>query len=222
MINASPLRFPPRAALALLLIASGPGCGRRDSVAAPNPPAVETPASPVQPETAPAGPDTNTSASADATPGAADFRALKSLLPDNLAGLKRSAVSGQHTRLFGLEVAQVSARYGDPAAKRIDININDAGTLSGLASLIGQAWAMVEFERENENGFERTLRVAGNPGYQRFDHATGSGEITMLVEDRFIVSVHAEQAGLEDLMQAFGGIDLAALMALKAAGSAVP
>ena len=84
-------------------------------------------------------------------------------------------------------VSKASARYGDRAQKSVSLDISDSGGATGLLGLA--AWANVQGEREDDNGFERTQRVDGRLVHEKGSKRPGgSDELTVIVADRFVVS----------------------------------
>lgn len=45
------------------------------------------------------------------------------------------------------------------------------------------------YEKETENGFQRSVQVAGFPGWESWDDRAGEGEVNALVADRFLVEL---------------------------------
>lgn len=45
------------------------------------------------------------------------------------------------------------------------------------------------YEKETENGFERSVKIAGFPGWETWDERDGDGEVNALVADRFLVEL---------------------------------
>ena len=64
------------------------------------------------------------------------------------------------------------------------------GTLSGVTAM-AFAWVNVEIDKEGTSGYERTTTVSGRKAYERYDKATRTGELDVIVAGRFIVGAKA-------------------------------
>ncbi len=141
-----------------------------------------------------------------------DFQKLKELMPDKVLGLSRSDLSGQKTGLSGFNMSIAEAKYsGD--SKDVQISIIDAGgstlALSGLA-----IWANTEMERESDEGYERTTKIKGYKGFEKYDKNNKSGQLSLLVENRFIITIQVNGLNEGDPRQVLDKIDLGKLKRL--------
>jgi hypothetical protein len=146
-----------------------------------------------------------------------DFRTLKELLPDSIAGLKRTAAEGSRTSVVGIASAKAEATYEDAKGGRIRLEITDVGTLSGVTAM-AFAWVNVEIDKEGTSGYERTTTVAGRKAYERYDTATRTGELDVIVAGRFIVGAKATGVDMKVFKEAVAKLDLEKLDALKSKG----
>jgi hypothetical protein len=72
------------------------------------------------------------------------------------------------------------------------------------------------YEKETADGFERSVNVGGNPGWEKWDKGSKNGELAIVVAKRFLVQV--EGHGVEDVKElhtVLDKTDLAKLAALK-------
>lgn len=146
-----------------------------------------------------------------------DFRTLKELLPDSIAGLKRTAAEGSRTSVVGIASAKAEATYEDAKGGRIRLEITDVGTLSGVTAM-AFAWVNVEIDKEGTSGYERTTTVAGRKAYERYDTASRTGELDVIVAGRFIVGAKATGVDMKVFKEAVAKLDLEKLDALKSKG----
>jgi hypothetical protein len=152
-----------------------------------------------------------------------DFRQLRDLLPDELAGLARTDLRGEKQQVLGtLGVSRASATYldddaADPA--NLSVEIQDLGGMSSLAAL-GVAWFFTSIDSETSTGFRRTREFDGHRGYQEFDSAGGYGQgrIEVFVADRFMVKIDGRRVEPDVLERALQDIDLRALARMRDAG----
>lgn len=141
-----------------------------------------------------------------------DFRRLKEMLPETLAGMKRSEATGQSGEAMGIKGSSATARYTDGAGASINVEITDLGSLSGLAGIASRFDPSME--KETDNGYERTSKVNGQIVHERYDRRAKSGEISIILGERFNVAVRGNGVETATLQGAIKEIDLAAIVAL--------
>lgn len=146
-----------------------------------------------------------------------DFRTLKELLPETIAGMKKVSSEGSRTNVMGVASAKAEATYEDGKGGRIVLDITDVGTLTGVTAM-AFAWINVEIDKEGTSGYERTTTVEGRKAYERYDKAARSGELDVLVAGRFIVGARATGVDMKAFKEAVAKLDLARLEALKMQG----
>ncbi|HRA23929.1 MAG TPA: hypothetical protein PLK52_10230 [Usitatibacteraceae bacterium] len=146
-----------------------------------------------------------------------DFRTLKEMLPESIAGMKRTAAEGSRTSVVGIASSKAEATYQDGKGGRIALDITDVGTLSGVTAM-AFAWVNVEIDKEGTSGYERTTTVAGRKAYERYDAASRTGELDVIVAGRFIVGAKATGVEMKVFKEAVAKLDLEKLDALKSKG----
>lgn len=149
-----------------------------------------------------------------------DFRELKVLFPEAVAGLRRVSSEGSKTSVMGIGASKALARYEDGKGARVEIEIIDIGTFSGVASL-AFAWVRVEIDQEGDDGYERTTTLGGRKAYERYSKRERAGELDVIVAGRFIVAVRGSGIDMGAFRAVVGKLDLAKLEALKGRGVAV-
>jgi hypothetical protein len=80
--------------------------------------------------------------------------------------------------------AEVIYRKGDA---RITASITDSG-FNQLVFAPFSALLVSGYEKETENGFEKSTKVAGNPGWEKWDGQEKTGEVAAFVNKRFVVN----------------------------------
>ena len=141
---------------------------------------------------------------------------LKGFVPENFAGLPKTASSAEKNGIAGLMVSKAEARYGDGASKHVTLDISDTGGVSGLMGLA--TWVGVEGEKEDESGSEKTQKIGGRIVHERTSKTGGSNEFGLVLGERFIVSAKGSGVSVDDLKAAISGLDLGKLESLKNAG----
>lgn len=148
-----------------------------------------------------------------------DFRLLKSLLPESLPGMKRTSASGEKNAAMGINISKAEAEYQAEGEKgRIDLNITDMGSMSGITAMAAFGWAMAEIDRETESGYEKTSTYGGFKAFEKYDKNNQDGEMQVLVGNRFSVEAKGYEVTMDQVKAALGKIDLAKLDGMKTQG----
>jgi hypothetical protein len=115
--------------------------------------------------------------------------------------------------------SQTETRYknGDQA---IEVKIVD----SAFNQMLITPWAMflaAGYEKETDNGYEKSTTIAGNPGFEKWNDQRKDGELNIVVAKRFLVSVEGDRlTDMKQLQEFASKIDFAKLGALGAAAPA--
>jgi len=145
-----------------------------------------------------------------------DFRELKALYPESIMGMKRTNASGEKTAAFNMNISHAEADYNsEDGSKSFDINITDMGNMSGLTQMAAYGWAMGEFDRETDSGYEKTTNFSGYKAYEEYNNEGKYGKLQVLVASRFIVEASGNNISMDELKSALGKIDLSKLESWK-------
>lgn len=211
----------------MLLILVIPACGKSDEQKAAEAFAAQIEASTKQmAEAMKTGGDAAASgvAAAGAVMGAmqaaeaVDFRELKALLPDDLAGMKRSNAEGEKTSAMGFTISKAEARYEGDNNASVQITITDVGAMAGVAAMATYAWAAGTVDRETESSYEKSVTIEGYKGYEKYDRQSNSGEVQVLVAGRFVVEVDGNNMPMDGIKAALEKLDLGKLESMKNVG----
>jgi hypothetical protein len=108
--------------------------------------------------------------------------------------------------------AKVTYRKGDA---RIDATVMD----SGMNQLLIAPFTMFltsGYEKETESGYEKSVKVAGNPGWEKWESTNKNGELSTFINKRFLVQFHGTQIGdIAVLHQLADASNMAKLASLK-------
>ncbi len=126
-----------------------------------------------------------------------NFRELKKVMPDNIAGLERTSNTGETTGAMGFKVSTAKSKYVD-GDQNIKVEVTDVagfgGALLGLAS-----WSQLEVDKETDDGYERTTTFNGHKAYEKYDGKRKRGELKLLFNDRVVVQVTGRGVEMDDL-----------------------
>ena len=145
-----------------------------------------------------------------------DFRRLRALLPARAAGLERTAQEGSQSGAAGFTVSQAEGTY-EADSSTATLAVSDFGG-AGAGVLMAAAWTLAEVDRETDTLFERTVEIAGYPGYESHDTSAQRGEVQLLVADRFLVQARGTRVSHETLRALATAVDLATLEGWKDEG----
>lgn len=145
-----------------------------------------------------------------------DFRELKALLPETLGDLKRTNIEGEKVAAMGMNISNANADYSDDESGiSIDLKITDLGSVSGLSGLASFGWYMVDINKENETGYEKTITYKGNKGFEKYDNQGKYGELSILVAKRFVIEANGNNVSMDQMKAAVDMIDIGKLESWK-------
>ncbi len=117
------------------------------------------------------------------------FRDLQALLPA-VSGWSMNKPRGERMT-SPVAFSQTEATYSN-GDQKVDVKIVD----SGFHQILLAPWAMFlarGYERETESGYEKSVQLAGNPGFEKWDSDDKSGELNLVVGKRFLVTVEGDR-----------------------------
>ena len=144
-----------------------------------------------------------------------DFRKLKELLPEEISGFKRTETSGEKSGAMGFTISTAEARYKGDDDASVKVEIFDTGGVAGVATMALASWTMADIDKETETGYEKTTKLQGHKAFEKYNSQDKSGELNVLVADRYVVNVNGNNVTAEQLKSILADLDLAKLAGLK-------
>jgi hypothetical protein len=144
-----------------------------------------------------------------------DCNNLAALLPDSLPNMKRDDLIAERAVEDSILISLAAGSYADPAGNNIEIKITDPGDLKAVAAAI-YPWLATAIQSETEAGYERTISLDGYRGFERYYLKEQSGEMYLVVGERFVVEVTGYGVMSEELKNAISQIDLRKLEGMQA------
>lgn len=138
------------------------------------------------------------------------FQELKELLPETLAGIPRTEAEGQSNNTTGFKVSVAKGQYSNEE-KSINLDIMDLGGIGGFAVAGMAAWTLADAEKENSSGYERTIKLDGHKGFEKYDNTTNYGELKLFYNERYLISLDAQNLSMDEIKAAYRKLDLAKL-----------
>ncbi len=143
-----------------------------------------------------------------------DFRQLKELLPAEAAGLARKEATGEKNGAMGMTVSQASGKYANgDNSETLDISIVDAGGTGAIMGLA--AWTMIDVDKETADGYERTTKIGDYKAFEEYTNSSKSGKLSVVVGQRFVVSLEGRGLDMDKLQSVLKQIDLDKLAGMK-------
>jgi hypothetical protein len=144
---------------------------------------------------------------------------IKTFLPEELDGLKRTRQAVDRTGAVGMQFSKATATYSDGANRKLELEIVDAGSLKGVVGF-ASSWAGVEQESQTDSGYDKTYKSGGQLVHEQWNNNTKSGEYSTFIADRFSVKVSGQASDISDLKRVAARINTSGLAALKNSGVA--
>ncbi len=145
-----------------------------------------------------------------------DMAKLKALLPETVAGLKRSRFEGEKTAMGGFKMSKAEAQYRDDSNRNITLELTDIGGNKMFGAMF--AWAMIESDKETDTSYEKMGKVDGRPTHEKFHKDGSSGEYGVLVAGRFMIEARGNNVDMATLKTAANAIGFSNLEAMKNEG----
>jgi hypothetical protein len=140
------------------------------------------------------------------------FRDLQAAFGE-LSGWEKGKPTGERmTSPVNYSIAKVTYVNGDA---RINEEISDSA-FNQMLLVPFSMFLTTGYEKETDDGYEKSAKVGDYPGFEKWNGGNHSGELTAIVNKRFIVQVNGH--GIPDpkvMQQAMASIDLKKLASLK-------
>ncbi len=127
-----------------------------------------------------------------------DYREFKELVPQSVAGFEMDSQDGSNKSALGIRFSQLESHYTDDNGSTLEIAIIDLGTMKGLTAM-GFDWVDRKIDNEDSNGFEKTTKFGGYPGFEsaQYDGTQTATQGVAIVENRFVVSVDVKGENID-------------------------
>lgn len=147
-----------------------------------------------------------------------DFRKLKKMLPEKVAGLERKKAQGEKAGAMGVKVSNAMGQYEGAEGARLKIKLIDMGSMKGFAAMAATGWAMAEIDRESDDGWEKTTKYKGFKAFEKYNTKRKQGETKLIVANRFIVEISGRKVTWDQIKDARDEIPFSDLEDLKNEG----
>lgn len=128
---------------------------------------------------------------------------LKSMLPEELDGLKRTSYNVTNT--MGFAVGEAEYKAGDDSD--IKVMIYDCVGEAGSAFYSMNYFMRLNMQQEDDNSYTKSVDFLGGKALEHFEKNTNDYQLTWLAADRFLVSVDGDNTGLDKVKSVAKSLD---------------
>ena len=140
------------------------------------------------------------------------FQQLQTVLPD-VAGWERGKPTGEKMTM-PVPFSQTETTYKNGDAE-VQVKIVD----SAFSQLLVAPWAMflsAGYEKQTSDGYEKSVNVGGNPGFEKWNDDDKDGELNLVVAKRFLVTIEGNHIADAKVLHNFASkLDASKLAGLK-------
>lgn len=140
------------------------------------------------------------------------FRDLQTTLP-TVPGWTMDKPRGERMT-SPVAFSQSEARYTNGDAS-VEVKVVD----SAFHQMLIAPWSMflaAGYEKETSEGYEKSVTIDGNPGFEKWDSEDKDGELNLVVGKRFLVTIEGRRLADEKVLHEFASkLDTAKLASLK-------
>ncbi|MBN1448634.1 MAG: hypothetical protein JXA28_11940 [Bacteroidetes bacterium] len=146
---------------------------------------------------------------------AVSFKVLMNYLPGDFGDMERQDPEGESMTMGSWNYSQASVNYRGPDNAHAEVEIFDYAYIPMLYSSFRMMWKM-NYNKESSRGYERTTDIGDYPAIEKWTAESQNAEVTVLVGDRYIVSVKTRNLPEDAARDLLGMIDLKGLAKEKA------
>jgi hypothetical protein len=140
-----------------------------------------------------------------------DFKALQSVLP-TFDGWEREEPKGESmTAPFKFSQAETAYTKDDA---RIELKVVDTA-MARMMTLPYQMFLATGYSKQSSTGYEKATKIAGQPGWEKWDSESKRAEVGLVVNQRFLVTVEGSNTDTKTVQALIGKIDMGKLAGLK-------
>jgi len=137
--------------------------------------------------------------------------ALKSFLPEELVGMRRSNFNV--TSAMGFAAGE--AEYAQDDTSEVRVSIHDCAGEAGSAFYSMQYFLRLNMEQENDNGYNKAIDFMDSRAVETYDKSANEYSLVFLAADRFLISVAGDNVGLDKVKETAKALDYDKLKGLK-------
>lgn len=129
---------------------------------------------------------------------------VKALLPEELAGAKRSKFSANSA----MGTAYAEGEYTINDSTEVELKIFDCAGQAGAGIYSMQYLGMMNFQSESDDEYTKTIEFKGGKAVEHLNKRNNRSTLTWLAADRLLVTLEGRNTGIDLLKQAAGSLNL--------------
>jgi hypothetical protein len=129
---------------------------------------------------------------------------LKGLLPEELAGIKRSTYNASTS--MGFAVGEAEYRKDDNTS--IKLVVYDCAGEAGSAFYSMSYWMKMNMQSESDNGYTKTVDLSNGKAVETYDKSSNRYTLVYLGNDRILVSLEGDNVPLETIRDAVKSLNM--------------
>jgi hypothetical protein len=149
---------------------------------------------------------------------AVEFEKLKAALPETVAGQKRTSHDGHALQTGETSMSVATASYGEEEkenAPTIRLSLTDYGPGDNSpAKGMAAGWGATTMSSETGEGYTKTVKVDGQPGFESFHKGNKQGSLALAVNERFMLMIDVTNLPPEQMQKIAAELDLKKIAAL--------
>ena len=140
-----------------------------------------------------------------------DVKLLQEVLP-TYAGWEREEPQVE-SMTAPFKFSQAETAYTKDEA-RIELKVVDTA-MAQMMTLPYQMFLATGYNKQTSNGYEKATKVAGQPGWEKWDSEARRAEVGLIVNQRFLVTVEGNNTDTKTVHDLLAKIDMGKLAGLK-------
>ncbi len=130
---------------------------------------------------------------------ALEAQQLRAVVPEQFAGLPRTAIKAESNTVMGMAVTRVNARFRE-GRQQVELSLQDIGATPMLAMGLA-GWASGTSESEDEREIERSYKKAGVSFREKYRKDGSRSELSILLPNRVVLEASGSLP-IDELKQA--------------------
>lgn len=139
-------------------------------------------------------------------------QALAGVIPESMADMERTSIESARDGVMGMTVTHAEAEFNGENGS-FTLKVTDLAGLP-MGGFMGAAWAMADIDRESGTEIERTFMYNGNRAYEKYNSASNSGEMSVIV-DGFLLEGRGRNMSREQIQETMGDAPIRELGGLR-------
>src|SRR5215468_9898680 len=148
-------------------------------------------------------------------PEAVDYQKLLAILPEPPSGWTADKPEGSTEDVGGFKITNVHRDYhkGEGGkAPTAAISILDSVANPDYVSATTAAW---NTNTEGDEGYDKSVTIAGNPGFEAFEKESKHATLWLMVANRYFIQIELQNQDPSELQEWLKRVDLKKLAAIK-------